>query len=218
MVGACLLKPEKSRLLVVHHVDGGLLAVLPAVVAVGIGGGTHADVVRDDLYWGRLLCPAAREERCGANDKRKDFLHGIFMGFWVFPVSLGVRDGSVPACARPLSVSVADEGQKLLARAGILEEDARKGRCGRCRALLLDAAHLHAHVAGLYDDGHAYGVEGALYAVAYLYCEAFLYLKATGVALDHAGDLREACDVAVGDIRHVRLAHERHEVVFAERE
>ena len=77
LIGTRLLQAEQRRLLVVYHVYGCLLAVLPAVVAVGIGRGAHADVVRYDLDGGRLLRRAARYQRGGAYDKRKDFLHCI---------------------------------------------------------------------------------------------------------------------------------------------
>ena len=77
LIGTRLLQAEQRRLLVVYHVYGCLLAVLPAVVAVGIGRGAHADVVRYDLDGGRLLRRAARYQRGGAYDKRKDFIHCI---------------------------------------------------------------------------------------------------------------------------------------------
>ena len=77
LIGTRLLQAEQRRLLVVYHVYGCLLAVLPTVVAVGIGCGAHADVVRYDLDRGRLLRRAARYQRGGAYDKRKDFLHCI---------------------------------------------------------------------------------------------------------------------------------------------
>lgn len=46
------------------------------------------------------------------------------------------------------------------------EEGTGKSRGRRTRTLLLDAAHLHAHMARLDDDGHAERVECLLNAIA----------------------------------------------------
>ncbi len=110
-----------------------------------------------------------------------------------------------------------DEGHELLARAVVGEEDAREGRRGGGRLLLLDAAHAHAHVAGFDDHGHAHGLERFLDAVADLHRQPLLHLQAPGETLDYAGDLRESGDAPVGDVGHVGLAVERQHVVLAER-
>lgn len=110
----------------------------------------------------------------------------------------------------------ADEMDKFFAR-GRRKEYAGKCRCGRDRILFLHAAHLHAHVAGLDDHGHAHRLERILYAVADLCRKAFLNLQAARECVHHAGDLAQAGDTPVGDIRHVRFAKERQHVVLAQR-
>lgn len=62
-----------------------------------------------------------------------------------------------------------DKLHELVAGAGIGEKDAGKGRGRGRRAGLLDAAHLHARVARLDDNGDTNGVESLLDAVAYLH-------------------------------------------------
>ena len=75
--------------------------------------------------------------------------------------------------------------------------------------LLLDASHLHAHVLGLYHNHHAKGLQGVLDAVLDLLRHALLHLQAVGIDIHHTGNLRESCDIAVGDIGHMGLAIER---------
>ena len=71
---------------------------------------------------------------------------------------------------------------------------------------------------GLYDYHHTLRLEGFLYAVLDLLCEALLHLKTMAVDVHHAGYLAQSCDVSVGDVCHVSLAVEWQHVVFAHRE
>ena len=110
---------------------------------------------------------------------------------------------------------VTDELEELVACLGLVE-GASEVAGGGDGTLLLDTAHLHAHVLGLDYDHHSQGLKGFLYGFAYLQRHAFLHLQAMAVAVDHAGYLGEACDVAVGDVSHMGFAVEGYHVVLAE--
>ncbi len=104
----------------------------------------------------------------------------------------------------PLSVD-ADEGEKLVAGLGLALEAAEDaGRNGRGGGLL-DAAHDHAEVGGLHDDGDALGLEDVHDGVGDLLGEALLDLQAAGVHLGDAGELGEADDGVAGDVADVHL-------------
>src|SRR5262249_41406298 len=69
-----------------------------------------------------------------------------------------------------------NESHELVARAVVLEEDAGH-RAGDGRGVLLfDAAHRHAEVIGLADDGDTLGLEHLFQAVGDLSCQALLDL------------------------------------------
>lgn len=85
------------------------------------------------------------------------------------------------------------------------EEGAGKSRGRRTRTLLLDAAHLHAHMARLDDDGHAERIERLLNAIADLHGQPLLHLQPAGIGLDDARDLRQPGDIAVRDIGYMAL-------------
>ena len=72
-------------------------------------------------------------------------------------------------------------------------------------------------MAGLDNHGHAHRVQRLLNAVANLHRQPLLHLQAAGKTLHHAGHLREARDVTVGDIGHMGLAVERQHVMLAKR-
>jgi hypothetical protein len=55
--------------------------------------------------------------------------------------------------------------------------------------LFLYATHLHTHVACLYDDHHAEGMEGLFDALLDLQRHAFLHLQTVTVDVDYAGYL-----------------------------
>ena len=97
-------------------------------------------------------------------------------------------------------------------------ERACKGRGNRCRALLLDAAHRHAHVLGLDHHRHAARMQGVVDRMGDLRGHGFLGLKPAAENFDHAGNLRQAQNLAVGKIGNMCLANDRHHVVFAMRE
>ncbi len=84
--------------------------------------------------------------------------------------------------------------------------------------LLFDAAHHHAEVLGLEDDGDALGVDGVGDGVGDLAGEALLHLQAAGEDVDEAGNFAEADDLAVGDVGDVGLAEEGQQMVLAQGE
>ena len=86
---------------------------------------------------------------------------------------------------------------------------------GGHRPRLADAAVAHAEVARLDDHRHAVGAQRGVDRVGDLGCELLLDLQALGVDVDDARELGEPDHAAVGDVRDMRLAHERHHVVLA---
>ena len=100
---------------------------------------------------------------------------------------------------------------------GLIEGAAEVAGSGNA-VLLLDAAHLHAHVLGFDDNHDAQGMKGLLNALLDLERHAFLNLKAVAVDVDNASYLGKTSDVAVRDIGNVTLAVEWQHVMLAERE
>ena len=80
--------------------------------------------------------------------------------------------------------------------------------CSGDTVLLLNAAHLHAHMLGLNDHHDTEGIQGGLDTVFDLGRKAFLYLKTTRIDIDDACDLTQAGDTTVRDIGHVHLSEE----------
>ena len=97
------------------------------------------------------------------------------------------------------------EAQKLISRLGLAlkapEHAARNSRGAR----LLDAAHHHAQMARLHDDGDALGLEDLHDGVGDFLGQAFLDLEAARVHLGDAGELGEADDGVGGDVANVHL-------------
>jgi len=78
---------------------------------------------------------------------------------------------------------------KLLACLVVGEECSGERRGGGYRVLLLNTAHLHAHVRRLDDNRHAQRLKRFLNTIADLNRKALLHLKAAGVGLNYSGDL-----------------------------
>lgn len=105
---------------------------------------------------------------------------------------------------RLLSVD-ADQREKFVARLGLALEAAEDARGNGGGGSLLDAAHDHAEVGGLHDDGDALGLEDVHDGVGDLLCEALLDLEAASVHFGDAGELGEADDGVAGDVADVHL-------------
>lgn len=99
----------------------------------------------------------------------------------------------------------ADEAEKLVPGLGLLLEAAEDAGGDGGGGRLLNAAHDHAQVAGLHDDGDALGLEDLHDGVGDLLGEALLDLKATGEHLGDARELGEADDGIRGDVADVHL-------------
>ena len=67
----------------------------------------------------------------------------------------------------------------------------------------------------LEHDGHPEWLEMGPNTVGDFGCETFLNLEATGVAVQHAGELGNADDGVAGKIRDVRFADDRRHVMLA---
>ena len=63
-----------------------------------------------------------------------------------------------------------------------------EGRGGGDGGLFLHPAHHHTHVPGFDDHGYAERIQGFVNGLQDLISKPFLYLKAAGVHIDHAGD------------------------------
>ncbi|KAF5136310.1 hypothetical protein E5D57_000070 [Metarhizium anisopliae] len=94
-----------------------------------------------------------------------------------------------------------------------MEGRARDGGAAR----LLHAAHHHAQVARLHDDGDALGPQDLEDGVGHLLGEALLDLQAARKHLGDAGQLGDADDGVVRDVADVHLARKGHQVVLADR-
>ena len=112
---------------------------------------------------------------------------------------------------------VRNEFEKFVPRAFRVEECSGKGGSGGDCVGFLHAAHGHAGMQRLYDDGHAERMKGFLYAVAYLDRQPLLHLQPSGEGLHDAGYFAESRDFAVGDICYVGFPYERQHVVLAHR-
>ena len=107
-----------------------------------------------------------------------------------------------------------DEGHEFGADAGIGAEGAEDGGGDGDGVLFFDAAHHHAEVGAAHDDADALGAGDVLDGMGDLFGEALLDLEAAGEAIDDAGDLAEADDVAVGDVADVATSVEGQEMVL----
>ena len=78
---------------------------------------------------------------------------------------------------------------EFLACLGLIEGTAEVAGGGDA-VLLLHTTHLHTHVASLYDNHHAEGMECLFDALLNLECHALLHLQTMTVDIDYAGYLR----------------------------
>lgn len=98
-----------------------------------------------------------------------------------------------------------DEAQKFFTRfLAVAEHTEHAARHGAC-ALLLHAAHRHAHVLALHDDSNATGLERFVQSEGDLARKALLHRQPPRKRLGNAGQLRKADDHTVGDIADVDL-------------
>src|SRR5216117_2100437 len=67
------------------------------------------------------------------------------------------------------------------------------------------------------DHTHTTRLQHLHQGIGHLVGEALLHLQPAGKHLDHAGNLRQAHEPAVRQVRHVRLAEERQQVMLAQR-
>src|SRR3954469_4297861 len=107
------------------------------------------------------------------------------------------------------------EGQKLLAGAGVVADEAVKCGGDGVGALLLDAAQGHAEGLGLDHHPDALGRELLLEPAGDLGGQPLLDLEGAGEEVDYAGELRETEDAFSWQVPHVGHAHEREQVVLA---
>ena len=82
-------------------------------------------------------------------------------------------------------------------------------------AALVHAARGHAFVRGLDHHADAARLQHVVDAVGDLRGHLFLHLEAARIGLDHARQLADADDLAVGQVADVRAADDRRHVVLA---
>ena len=107
------------------------------------------------------------------------------------------------------------EVEELHPRAGVVVEHAQHGAGHRRRRLLLHAAHRHAQVGALADDGHAERGHRVVDGLGDLAGHALLQLQPPREHVDQPRDLAQPDDAAVGHVGDVALAEERQQVMFA---
>src|SRR5262249_54885233 len=98
--------------------------------------------------------------------------------------------------------------QKLLTRLGVFSERAAQRAGDRLRVLLLDPAHHHAQVDGFDHDADAGGSEHLLDRRGDFFGEPLLNLQPPREDLDQTGELGEAYDTTIRDVRDVCLPKE----------
>lgn len=98
-----------------------------------------------------------------------------------------------------------NKAQELVSRLGLALEASEDAAGDGGGAPLLDAAHDHAEMAGLHDDGDALGLEDLHDGVGDFLGEALLDLETAGVHLGDAGEFGEADDGVGGDVTDVHL-------------
>ena len=111
-----------------------------------------------------------------------------------------------------------NEIEDFLAGGGILAEEAAHGRSHGGGSGFFDAPHGHAEVLGFEHDGGTARVELLGDGIGDLGGEPLLDLGPFGVAINEAGELGEAGDVAVAlrEIGDVGFSEERDKVVLAD--
>ena len=119
------------------------------------------------------------------------------------------RPGRRSARLSPISVN------SSMRAAGIVQEEPVELAGRRPGAGLPHAAVAHAEVLALQDHRDALRLEVRLDRVRDLLGQLLLHLQALGEDVHHARELAQADDAPVGNVRHVRLADERHHVVLA---
>jgi len=111
-----------------------------------------------------------------------------------------------------------DDAEELGAGLEVVVELAEHGARRGVAVLLLDAAHLHAHVAPFHDHGHAGRIEDLADRLRHLVRQPLLHLQPAGEHVDDARDLAQPHHLAARDVAHVGAAEEGQQVVLAEAE
>src|ERR671910_1026382 len=111
-----------------------------------------------------------------------------------------------------------DEAHRLGAGGRVAQLTAHRAGQG-LRTGLANSPHGHAQVFGFDDDDDPRRLQQAAQRVGNLGRQPLLYLWALGVHVDEPRQLGQAGDapVGTGDVAHVRVTVERHQVVFARR-
>src|SRR4051812_40019070 len=141
------------------------------------------------------------------------------------PSSRSASAAFAPASAAPTITCVVGSGmarpsrkcEELPAGTHIVSHETMERRGHRARAGLRGAAQGHAGVLGLEHHADTLRRQLALEPVRHLRREPLLDLEVAGEVVDHASELREPDDPVARDVAHVRDAHERQQMVLAER-
>lgn len=109
-----------------------------------------------------------------------------------------------------------DEVVEFSACGRIRSKASKYGRGGHYRILFFHAPHHHAHVTTLHDNTDAIGLNGVLYGLGNLLCEAFLDLESPREAIGNTRKLADSEHLVVGDVTDMAFPEEGQHVVFAE--
>src|ERR1700687_4382572 len=112
----------------------------------------------------------------------------------------------------------ADQCQEFVAGLLVFAESAEHGTGNRRAVLLFDTAHLHAQVAGFDDHTHTLRRDFFLDRFGDLTRHALLNLQAPSEHIHQACDFAEADDFVAWQIRNVRFAEKRQQVMLAQAE
>ena len=109
-----------------------------------------------------------------------------------------------------------DQVQELRSRPGVLAEGAEHRARDGNGVLFLDAPHRHAQVRRLGHDRDAQGLDLVEQRAGDLIRQPLLHLQAARIDVDQPGDLAEAHDLPIRNVRDVALAEKRQQMVLAE--
>lgn len=105
----------------------------------------------------------------------------------------------------PIALLPVDESEELISRLRALPHSTEHAARSRGRTGLLHAAHDHAHVRRLHDDGDTLGFEHFAESEGDLLRQTLLYLQASAEHLGNASELGKADDSPGWDISDVHL-------------
>src|SRR2546430_14827065 len=159
---------------------------------------------------GAMSAPAATVRECAGPGQRKSEAPDNEIAF--------VARRGIKSVVLRSGILRPNEREKFIARLLVVAESAEHGAGDGLAMLFLNAAHLHAQMAGFDDYADALRSYFFLDRFRNLAGHALLNLQPPREHIDQARDFAEAKNALLRQIGHVSLAEERKNVVFAKAE